>query len=301
MADDIKLSRFFAANNHVAQVHLTKVAGSSPRDEGTKMYVSADGLFGTIGGGRLEQMVIDEARALLERGDISGVMDVPLGPEIGQCCGGRVEVQLTRMSRRDRAVAIDARTRSNNELPHVYIMGAGHVGRAMADFFALLPVRTILIDSREDQLEMNNAPVERRHRAIPEVDILTASPGSAFIVVTHDHGLDFLLASAALERGDAAYVGLIGSKTKRAKFESWCRKMCDGLSAADLVCPIGGKTAAVGGDKRPQVIASFVAAEVMAILGADQCARPSKPRGAIAASIKVENTLSGRNSNTAGL
>lgn len=298
MAQLSKLSRFFAANRKVVQVRLTRVAGSSPRNEGTEMFVSSDGMFGTIGGGRLEQMVIDEARALLSRGDISGVMDVPLGPQIGQCCGGHVSVQLTRMSKRHRDAAVKAQSAADRAMPCVYIMGAGHVGRAMADFFALLPVHSILIDSRGDQLDMCHAAVEIRHRAIPEVDILNAPSGSAFVVATHDHALDFLLTSAALERGDAAYVGLIGSKTKRAKFESWCRKMCDGLSAADLVCPIGATTSS---DKRPQVIASFVAAEVMAILSAENSAQPSKSGDAIAASTKDNKSLSGRTSNAAGV
>ncbi|NKB52402.1 MAG: xanthine dehydrogenase accessory protein XdhC [Rhizobiaceae bacterium] len=297
MAHRSKLSQFFASNQKVARVRLTKVSGSSPRDEGTEMYVSANGLFGTIGGGRLEQMVIDDARELLARGDIRGVMAVPLGPEIGQCCGGHVTVQLTRMSKRDCEAAVKAEASFADELPCVYILGAGHVGRAMAEFFALLPVRTILVDSRADQLDMCTAPVDIRHRAIPEVDVFNAPSGSAFIVATHDHGLDFLLASAALERADASYVGLIGSKTKRAKFESWCRKMCDGLSAEDLVCPIGATASA---DKRPQVIASFVAAEVMAILSADECANTSGSREPIAELSKVANNLPGRSFDAAG-
>jgi xanthine dehydrogenase accessory factor len=189
----------------------------------------------------------------------------------------------------------------------------------MADFFALLPVHAILIDSRADQLAMCSAPVDRRHHALPEVDILNAPPGSAFVVVTHDHGLDFLLASAALERGDAAYVGLIGSKTKRAKFDSWCRKMCDGLSSNDLICPIGGNT---GTDKRPSVIAALVAAEVMTSLAAQSRARSSRSHQAIAtvataaaataaaataaiavaaATTEAEHSLSGRSPGKAGL
>ncbi len=298
MAHRSKLSQYFTSNQKVARVRLTNVRGSSPRDAGTEMYVSADSLFGTIGGGRLEQMVIDDARALLTRGDIRGVMAVPLGPEIGQCCGGHVTVQLTRMSKRDREAAVEAQAKFASELPSVYILGAGHVGRAMADFFALLPVQVILVDSRADQLDMCTAPVDIRHRAIPEIDIFNAPAGSAFIVATHDHGLDFLLASAALERGDASYVGLIGSKTKRAKFESWCRKMFDGLSAEKLVCPIG---ATASTDKRPQVIASFVAAEVMAILSVDECKIPSPSREVISAPAKGANNLPGRSFNAAGI
>jgi len=101
---------------------------------------------------------------------------------------------------------------------------------------------------------------------------MTAPPGSAFVVLTHDHGLDFLLASAALGRGDAAYVGLIGSATKRAKFRKWCRTQCDGLSIADLTCPIGAQGSR---DKRPAVIAAFAVAEVMSALTQATAIRPA--------------------------
>jgi xanthine dehydrogenase accessory factor len=142
-------------------------------------------------------------------------------------------------------------------------MGAGHVGRALADLFQHLPVRCILIDQRAEELALCNADVEIRQSAIPEIDIATAPAGSAFVVLTHDHALDFLLASAALQRGDASYVGLIGSATKREKFRRWCRDHCDGLATDRLICPIG---ASGSRDKRPSVIAAFVAAEVIADL-----------------------------------
>ena len=75
--------------------------------------------------------------------------------------------------------------------PHVYIMGAGHVGRALAGLFSQLPVRTILSDTRADELARSTALVEYRNSALPEADIKSAPPGSAFIVLTHDHALDF--------------------------------------------------------------------------------------------------------------
>ena len=142
------------------------------------------------------------------------------------------------------------------------------------------------------------APVDQRHRAMPEVDISNAPPGSTFIVVTHDHALDFLLASAALQRGDAAYVGLIGSMSKRAKFKSWCSTNCDNLSMDGLICPIGGTTSS---DKRPAVIAAFVAAEVMAKLTTSQHAQPVKSHDAIVAFNKAEHVSPGSKSSGAGL
>ena len=256
-----RLSDFLACPDPVARLCLSEVRGSSPREAGTEMYVTLGALHGTIGGGQLEHRAIEAARAMLAAGDMARTLDLPLGPEIGQCCGGRVTVEITRMSTADRRKAIAAAEAEHSALPAVYILGAGHVGRALAQQFQHMPVRTILIDQRADELALNTAQVETRNSAIPEFDIMTAPAGSAFIVLTHDHGLDFLLASAALARGDAGYVGLIGSATKRVKFRNWCRDQCDGLSIDPLVCPIGAYGSR---DKRPAVIAAFVVAEVIA-------------------------------------
>ena len=255
----------------VARLKLTTVLGSSPREAGTEMFVRRDALFGTIGGGQLEHRAIDAARRLLDSGEDNAVLDLPLGPEIGQCCGGRVEVSITRMSSEDMALAMEGAQAAYDAQPAVYILGAGHVGRALANLFQHLPVRTVLVDQRAEELAISDAKVETRLSAIPEMDIQDAPAGSAFIVLTHDHGLDFLLASTALERGDAAYVGLIGSATKRVKFRNWCKTHCDGLSIAPLICPIGA-----GGsrDKRPAVIAAQVVAEVITALTSETAAQP---------------------------
>ena len=74
-------------------------------------------------------------------------------------------------------------------------MGAGHVGRALVNQFQHMPVRCVLVDTREDEIALNSADVETRVSAIPEMDIMSAPAGSAFVVLTHDHGLDFLLTS----------------------------------------------------------------------------------------------------------
>ena len=263
MSTQLPLIAFLDRNDHVAQVVLTRVRGSSPRNAGAEMFVAPGETLGTIGGGQLEYMMIDEARALLARGEDHAIKDVPLGPEIGQCCGGRVEVDIRRMDQTARDQAIVDAQREVVALPHVYIMGAGHVGRALAGLFAQLPVRVILSDTRAEELALCDANVERSNSALPEAEIMAAPAGSAFIVLTHDHALDFLLTSQALDRSDAAYVGMIGSTTKRTKFRNWCRDHCDGQSIEALTCPIGsgGST-----DKRPEIIAAFVVAEVMAAL-----------------------------------
>ncbi|WP_170325586.1 xanthine dehydrogenase accessory protein XdhC [Ruegeria arenilitoris] len=269
MAAPGSLNEFLSAQRRVIRVALTRVRGSSPRNEGTEMFVAPKALWGTIGGGQLEFIAINAARDMLRDGTLHQDLDVPLGPEIGQCCGGRVELKLTRMRVSDKWAATERATRREEALPHVYVMGAGHVGRALANQFQHLPVRCILVDTRADEVDLCTANVETRVSAIPEAEIWSAPKGSAFIILTHDHGLDFLLASAALERQDAAYVGMIGSATKRVKLRNWAHKNCDGQSIEHLNCPIG---ASGSRDKRPSVIAAFVVAEVMADLTSETAA-----------------------------
>ncbi|WP_170400294.1 xanthine dehydrogenase accessory protein XdhC [Ruegeria arenilitoris] len=278
------LSEFLSAKHCVIHVALTRVRGSSPRDEGTEMFVAPGALWGTIGGGQLEYIAINAARDMLRDGALHQDLDVPLGPEIGQCCGGRVEMKLSRMRVSDKWAATERATQREDALPHVYVMGAGHVGRALANQLQHLPVRCILVDTRPEEIELCTANVESRVSALPEADIWGAPAGSAFIILTHDHGLDFLLTSAALERQDAAYVGMIGSATKRVKLRNWANKHCDGQSIEHLKCPIG---ASGSRDKRPSVIAAFVVAEVMAELTSETAA--TAPTGANQAPLQAHH------------
>jgi len=243
-------------------VEVTGADGSTPRDTGTWMLVSERGLFGTIGGGQLEYMAIDQARRALRGNLAAGGMTIPLGPEIGQCCGGRVVLSFTAV---DGALArrlIESNGRDIASRPHVYVFGAGHVGNALADALALAPVRTILVDTREEELAAARAAgIETCLTPLPEAVVRDAPAGSAFVILTHDHALDFLIAAEALCRDDAAYAGMIGSKTKRATFKSWLARETgrSGLFGR-LVCPIGGTMVK---DKRPAVIAALAAAEIL--------------------------------------
>lgn len=264
------LEHFLDAANCVVRATVTRVRGSAPREAGAYILISASDQFGTIGGGRLEFDVIETAREMLESGCISKNLDVALGPEIGQCCGGRVEIALQRLGQSALADLISEVRQQDEHRPSVLILGAGHVGRELANLLQHLPVRTVLVDQRAEELDKSFADVEKSLSAIPEFEIMNAPAGSAFVVLTHDHALDFLLTSCALERGDAAYVGLIGSATKRAKFKSWCSTQCKDVSLERLVCPIG---ASGNRDKRPAVIASFVLTEVVLALTSDEAVR----------------------------
>jgi len=228
------------------RVEITRTRGSSPRETGAAMFVGPQGVSGTIGGGQLEYMAIDRARQMLARGETQAIMDVPLGPEIGQCCGGRVELSLTRVAQGPAAP----------DHPQVLVFGAGHVGRALIRTLALLPLRPILIDQRAGELAQ--ASGETRLTPLPEAEIRDAPLGTSHIILTHDHALDFLLAAEALRRLDAPYIGMIGSRTKLAQFRRFAR--AQGLDTDRLTCPIG---AGYSRDKRPEIIAAFTAAEII--------------------------------------
>lgn len=230
------------------RVRISAARGSTPREVGAEMMVTMDGATGSIGGGALEYMALDRARQMLARGETQARMDVPLGPEIGQCCGGRVTLSLDRQPATPPPPA-----------PPVLIFGAGHVGRALAAALAPLPVAARLIDSRAEELARATGPTTLT--AIPEAEVRAAQPGAAYVVMTHDHALDFLIAAEALSRRDAAWVGMIGSHSKRASFARHAARAV--VDPAPLVCPIA---ATAPRDKRPEVIAAFAAAEIMAAL-----------------------------------
>jgi xanthine dehydrogenase accessory factor len=247
-------------------VEVVEALGSTPREKGAWMLVSPTAIFGTIGGGQLEYMAIDKARQMLfgasPRQDEPIALSIPLGPEIGQCCGGRVEVSIRPVDKGIRMNLLTAAEAEDAGRPRVFVFGGGHVGQALASAFALLPVQVVVVETRAEALEGMPRAVETRLTAMPEAVVREAPAGAAFVVLTHDHALDFLIVAEALGRDDAAYVGMIGSKTKKATFRSWYLRSAGGTEArfSRLVSPIGGDAVR---DKRPAVIAALAAAEVM--------------------------------------
>jgi xanthine dehydrogenase accessory factor len=103
--------------------------------------------------------------------------------------------------------------------------------------------------------------VARRLEAIPEAAVADIRPGGAAVILTHDHNLDFLIAAEALKRDDLGYVGMIGSKSKRGVFLNHLDREGAGRALAErLILPVGGSALR---DKRPEVIAALVAAELL--------------------------------------
>ncbi len=268
------LEAFLAKAGPTVLVEVESAKGSTPREAGARMLVSGAGIHGTIGGGQLEYMAIDKARQLLAGDSLRDPawadrppvrLDIPLGPEIGQCCGGRVGVALNPVSPALEAELVRRADAEDAGMRHVYVFGGGHVGHALARALVLLPVKTVVVETRAEEIDGLPAGVGAVLTPVPE-DVVRAAPANAaFVVLTHDHALDFLIVSEALKREDAAYVGMIGSKTKRATFRNWFVRSAGGSEGelARLVCPIGGN---VVRDKRPAVIATLAAAEIATAL-----------------------------------
>lgn len=263
------LRDFVSSHREAVAAEVTAVRGSTPREAGAFMLIAPDATIGTIGGGALEYLVIDRARQVLRSGEAGDRLDIPLGPEIGQCCGGRVDVALRRL---DAGLATQLAGRLQAEQaahPHVYLFGSGHVGHALARALSPLPLHAHVVDTRAGELAGLPGNVEAIASPMPEAVVRGAPRGSAYAILTHDHALDFLIAFEALKRTDSPYVGMVGSRTKRAKFRSWfLGERGDPAALERLVLPIGGMAYPEGlGDKRPEVIAALAAAEIMVQIG----------------------------------
>jgi xanthine dehydrogenase accessory factor len=291
MADWAAEAREALSRGPAALVTILATEGSAPRGPGARMVVTETGLAGTIGGGRLEHLSAAQARAILalEPGSWR-VQDYPLGPLLGQCCGGRVrllvehlaeppahegpfEVVLgARVERRPLAgeAPAPAPLAARGPLPTagarflekveadslpVLLFGAGHVGRAIAARAAGLPLELGWYDSRPEATEASGAVLADEAEMIAYA--AAAPERGAVVILTHDHGLDFRLAAAAL-RSAARFVGLIGSRTKRARFVS--RLTRDGVDASRLTCPIG--LPGIPG-REPEVIAIAALAQLL--------------------------------------
>ncbi|KVC17408.1 xanthine dehydrogenase accessory protein XdhC [Burkholderia pseudomultivorans] len=145
---------------------------------------------------------------------------------------------------------------------HIVLFGAGHVGHALVTLLGALPCVVQWVDTR-DELFPDECPpnVQPEPTDTPEAVVDAAPPGAYFLVMTHNHALDFSLAAQIMRRRDFAYFGMIGSRTKRVKFERrLAARGVDPARLVEMVCPIG-----VAGivDKAPGSIAVAVCAELL--------------------------------------
>ncbi len=240
-------------------VEVTSTRGSVPRAAGTRMLVAADEVLGTIGGGHLELKAIAHARALLLRGAGVSEQRIALGPALGQCCGGALTLTYTPL-----ASAAPEQWAGPTPRFVLQLYGAGHVGRAIAALLAGIACRVQWIDEREAEFPAAPLPghIERVCVEPVQAEVASAPPGAFYLVLTHSHDLDLALAQAILQRGDFGFFGLIGSQTKRARFERRLQERgLDPALIARMVCPIG--LPGIEG-KEPEVIAVAVVAQLLA-------------------------------------
>jgi len=237
--------------------------GSVPRESGTRMLVSAREAVGTIGGGHLELQAIEHARRLLGGEPLRVQQHLALGPTLGQCCGGALTLRYRALA--DSAPATWAATAPRFVLQ---LYGAGHVGRAIVRLLAGIDCRVQWIDEREGEFppEPSPAHIERLCVEPVEAEVASAPAGACYLVLTHSHDLDLRITEAILRRGDFTYLGLIGSKTKRARFvHRFEQRGIAGAALARLTCPIG-VPGIVG--KEPEVIAIAALAQLLAVSSA---------------------------------
>ena len=293
MFDVAALQHTIAQHGPVARVVIASVEGSAPREVGASMLVWADGQTlgqsGTIGGGALEWQAVTWARTMprtrLDR--------VPLGPALGQCCGGAVTLLTETYSSTDTlpddliARAVDGRVmplavkrlldraRAQGQMPaptllqgwfiepvarptrHLWIWGAGHVGRALVQVIAPLPDLAITwIDVAPDRFPDT---IPGNVAVLPAADpaaLVPHTPQSAdHLILTYSHALDLDLCHHLLTHGFGS-AGLIGSATKWARFRSRLAALGHApQTIARITCPIGDTRLG----KHPQAIAIGVA------------------------------------------
>lgn len=242
-------------------VTLLRAVGSTPREAGVRMLVTPDTTHGTIGGGAYEQAAIHRARALWPDGQAE--WDCALGPEMDQCCGGRVWLRVEPLTPALAAAIAAAEQKAERAQPTIAIFGAGHVGLALARALSLLPFQVVLIDERDGALAQAPMGTTTQLHALPEAAIARLPAGSAVVILTPSHERDYALTALALRRHDLSYVGLIGSESKRALFRR--RFLAEGGLPTEfdrLTCPIGGRSRS----KEPAVIAALTAAELIRIM-----------------------------------
>ncbi len=265
-------------------VCVTRSSGSVPREAGTTMIVTPTHTFGTIGGGHLELRSIEVARELLTLGTTTSTRrHFPLGPALGQCCGGSVDVaflpvaqahreslqELSAVERFGGTYRIERALDTGDTLRFllhfdpwtIWVFGAGHVGAALVSVLATLPCKVSWVDSRDAAFPtVLPDNVQKIESDAPATEVRLISAGADVLMLTHSHALDLEICLELLKRDDLAYCGLIGSATKAAIFNKrFASRGFSGIEIARITCPIGLPALS---SKHPGVIAVSVAADL---------------------------------------
>lgn len=279
------------SHGRVARVVVARVKGSVPREVGASMLVWAGGQSGTIGGGALE---FDAAKHALSA---PGIAHFPLGPALGQCCGGHVtlvteifdtssclpegEIWVRRIAGKEEQPLSIIRTARNmrggrlrsplldqgwwveavNPKPApLWIYGAGHVGRALVGVLAPLPdILITWVDTGPDRFPKPEGNVTLLPCAHPADAVQFAPKDASHLILTYSHALDLELCHQILGQ-PFCLAGLIGSATKWARFQARLRSLGHSeTQIGRITCPIGDPSLG----KHPQAIAVSVASRLL--------------------------------------
>ena len=263
-------------------VSVVGVEGSTPREAGARIVVTPLGFHGSIGGGTLEWHAIAKATALLGTHKQHKLSSHSLGPDLGQCCGGRVQLvtevftlhdlpearHFDRLEREGmfaiagRIVDDNFMEQFGNSNRRLLLFGAGHVGRALVLTLAPLPFDVTWIDPRDGSFPaMAPSNVKMVLAPDPVAEVANARADSFALVMTHDHSLDLQIVAATLGSSDVVFTGLIGSATKRARFAKRLREagIADEQISA-MACPIGISSIK---SKHPAAIAAGVVVQLL--------------------------------------
>ncbi|CAH0526192.1 xanthine dehydrogenase accessory protein XdhC [Vibrio hippocampi] len=222
--------------------------GSVPRSQGAKMIITATQQFDTLGGGNLEYQVIDKARAALNNSQSTNHIErFSLAADLGQCCGGAVQVLLEFM---------------HTQQPKVVVFGAGHVCHALATVLTQLPCHLTVVDNRPEWLQPLEAlGISTLLMATPEDAVCELPSDAHLVIMTQDHSLDFEISKRALECNQFPFIGLIGSQGKNQRFRyRLTEQLSDAALLNSLTCPIGHPD--IRG-KLPMQVALSIAAQLM--------------------------------------
>ena len=222
--------------------------GSTPRETETKMVFTGKESFGSIGGGHLEFKAGEIAQEMLLRtADSQRIEHFKLGPSLGQCCGGSCSIlfEVFRPLRMNLA-----------------LFGAGHVGQTLVGILQALPINVFWIDSRMTTIKPNAGPnVKIIESDEPKDEIARMPANTSYLIMTHNHQLDYDILCSVINRGDGDYIGVIGSDTKWRKFQA--RLVHQGYkpeSYAEVFCPVGLQEVT---GKRPMEVAVSIAAQLI--------------------------------------
>ena len=246
-----KLKSNIDYKKNIIKAKIINVKGSSPNKINDFMLVAPKDIFGTIGGGNLEYLVIEESKLMLKNKSKRKKLNIPLGPGIGQCCGGYVEIILTLHKNTDAAMKDEKVNDSFKE--DLYIFGAGHIGQALIETIGNLNFTTYLIDSREEYLKMSvNKDVNYLLSKEPWKVVNKLKDNAYYVVLTHSHEYDLKILNEILTK-KFTFVGLIGSTTKKKRFfKRLTENGHDKNIIKKIECPIGVD---IGNSKDPNEIA----------------------------------------------